>query len=137
MRVLLTGASGQLGAYLIGRLRGAGHEVSAWSGSKGGTRLGVAVRPVDRTDPGATERAVLAVAGAVVARLSLLFGASRSGVPTYLDRTLDALRRGEPQTFFEDEFRTPLDLDTAAGALAGLLASDASGLVHVAGRERL
>lgn len=82
------------------------------------------------------ETAVLA-AGGLVARLSLLFGPSRSDRPSYLDRTFDALRRGAPQFFFEDEYRTPLDLATAAEALARLLAADVSGLLHVSGRERL
>ena len=39
-----------------------------------------------------------------------------------------ALRQGRPQTFFEDEFRTPLDLPTAAAILVRLVASDVTGL---------
>jgi dTDP-4-dehydrorhamnose reductase len=225
MRVVLTGASGQLGSYVVGRLVAGGHDVAAWSGARGGERAGVALRPVDLADAAATERAlaeadpeaiihaaalsaveevrrdpvrgravnieatarlagwcarrgrrivytstdlvfdgsrpwyreddparpvlaygrtkldaepaVLATPGALVARLSLLYGASRSDQPSYLDRTFEGLRRGEPQTFFEDEYRTPLDLATAADALVRLLQSDVTGLVHVAGRERL
>jgi dTDP-4-dehydrorhamnose reductase len=225
MRVVLTGASGQLGSYVVGRLVAGGHEVSAWSGARGGERVGLALRPVDLADAAATERAlsevdpdaiihaaalssveevrrdpergravnveatarlaawcarrgrrmvytstdlvfdgsrpwyreddparspltygrtkheaepaVLAVPGALAARLSLLYGPSRSDQPSYLDRTIAGLRRGEPQTFFEDEYRTPLDLVTAADALVRLLESGATGLIHVAGRERL
>ena len=48
-----------------------------------------------------------------------------------------ALARGEPRSFFEDEFRTPLDYRTAADILARLIESDATGIVHVGGRERL
>jgi dTDP-4-dehydrorhamnose reductase len=80
---------------------------------------------------------VLALRRGLVARLSLLFGPTHAGRPIYYDRTIAALRRGEPQTFFEDEFRTPLDLRTAAAALARLAVGDARGLVHVAGRERV
>jgi dTDP-4-dehydrorhamnose reductase len=47
------------------------------------------------------------------------------------------MRRGEPQTLFEDEFRTPLDLATAARALVGLAEVGATGIVHLAGRERM
>jgi dTDP-4-dehydrorhamnose reductase len=83
------------------------------------------------------ERHVLGVAGGLVARLSLLYGPTRAERPGYYDRTILALRRGEPQVFFEDEFRTPLDLWTAAEALAGLAVSRASGLVHVSGIERV
>jgi dTDP-4-dehydrorhamnose reductase len=77
------------------------------------------------------------VAAGLVVRVGLLFGPSRCDRPTYLDRALSGLRRGEPQTFFEDEFRTPLDLETAADALVRLLELGAVGLVHLGGRERL
>ncbi len=221
MRVVLTGASGQLGAYLCESLAGAGHAVSAWSGRQTGGLL----LPVDLTDAGAVsralaeadpevilhagavssaeavrrdpararavnveatarladwcgrhgrkilftstdlvfdgsrpwwregdppgpvlaygrtkaeaEQAVLAVAGGLVVRLSLLYGPSRAGRPTYSDRTIDGWRRGEAQTFFGDEYRTPLDLASAAEALVRLAGSEASGRVHLAGRERL
>lgn len=47
MRILVTGASGQLGAYLIRRFNVAGHEVRAWSASQSGERDGVRLEPVD------------------------------------------------------------------------------------------
>ena len=224
MRVVLTGASGQLGTYLVARLAEAGHVVIAWSGSVLGTVGGIPLHRVELTDPESVARALkdadpeavlhaaalstvdaarrdparaqavnveatatladwcgrrgrrfiytstdlvfgglrpwsreddpaepvlvygrskldgeasALASGGLVARLSLLFGPSRSDLPTYLDRTFAALRRGVPQTFFEDEFRTPLDLSTAAGILTRLLVTDATGLLHVAGRERL
>jgi dTDP-4-dehydrorhamnose reductase len=225
MRVVLTGASGQLGAYVLGALLKAGHTVSAWSGGGRGERSGVGLRPVDLADARAVESAlgecdpglvihagavssaeavrldpargravnvdgtatlagwcarrgrkliytstdlvfdganapyaedapahpvlaygqskldaepaVLAAPGGLVARLSLMYGPSRSGRESYFDRTLAALRRGEPQAFFEDEFRTPLDLATAAEALVRLAQTDFSGRVHVGGVERL
>ncbi len=225
MRIVLTGASGQLGAYLIDRLVAAGHDVSAWSGTEVGHRDGLALVPVDLTDAGATDRAlaeadpevivhaaaisradvvfrdpdrgravnvgatarlaewsarlgrrlvsistdmvfdgsrpwnceddpaepilaygrtkrdaepaVLATTRGLVARISLLFGPSRSGRASPFDRTLAVLREGRPQTLFRDEFRTPLDLATAAEALVRLAESDVSGLIHVAGHERV
>jgi dTDP-4-dehydrorhamnose reductase len=45
MRLLLTGASGQLGAYLLRELRN--QEVIAWSGSRTGELFGLPLRPVD------------------------------------------------------------------------------------------
>jgi dTDP-4-dehydrorhamnose reductase len=225
MRVVLTGASGQLGAYLIARLRRGGNELIGWSGREGVTRDGLELIPVDLTDRVATDRAlaaadpdlivhaaalsraeevrrdpergrvinveatrrlaawcgdrgrrlvftstdlvfdgsrawnreddpavptleygrnkrlaeaaVLAIPTGLVARVSLLYGPSRAGREAYYDRAIDALRRGEPQAFFLDEFRTPLDLATAAEALARLAMLDARGLVHVGGTERV
>jgi dTDP-4-dehydrorhamnose reductase len=83
------------------------------------------------------EAGVLAVPQGLVVRLSLLYGPTRADRPVFYDHALAALGRGEPQTFFEDEFRTPLDLATAARALARLATSDACGVVHLGGPERL
>ena len=225
MRVLLTGASGQLGAYLLDALVARGHEVRAWTGVTEGIRGDLALRPVDltnadatvrqlaaddpevvihaaalsaadavRRDPerghalnvSATERlahwcrargrrliftstdlvfdgsrpwwresdlpcaileygrtkqaaepAVLAVPSGLVARLSLLYGRSKCGRPGFFDRARAAMRAGQPQTFFADEYRTPLDYVTAADILARLAASSVTGVLHIAGRERL
>jgi len=225
MRVLLTGASGQLGAYLIDPIRAAGHDLIAWSGGATGHRGDVALTAVDLADPAATGRAldaadpgvilhaaaistaegvrrdpergravnveatarlagwctrrgrrlvftstdmvfdgskswwreddpadpllaygrtkrvaepaVLACPGGLVARLPLMYGPTRCGRPGFFDRSLDALRRGEPQAFFADEYRTPLHLDAAASILTRLLGSDVVGLIHVAGAERV
>ena len=83
------------------------------------------------------ERFVRNIPAGLVVRLSLLYGPSRSGRATYLDRAIEGLRRGEPQTFFEDEYRTPLDLDSAARGLICLAETNFSGLLHLGGRERL
>ncbi|MFO0910548.1 MAG: SDR family oxidoreductase [Isosphaeraceae bacterium] len=84
------------------------------------------------------EAAALAAPGGIVARLSLLYGPAKpGGVATYLDRAMTAFHQGETQAFFEDEFRTPLDLETAAEILVRLAESDRSGLVHVGGAERV
>ncbi len=56
MRVLVTGASGQLGAYLIEGLQSRGHEVRGWSGRTTGRRGAVTLVPVDLADPDAVER---------------------------------------------------------------------------------
>ena len=56
MRVLLTGASGQLGAYLIeSRWIAAGHDVGR-RGAAVRRAGGVALRPVDLTDAGPARR---------------------------------------------------------------------------------
>ncbi len=225
MRVVLTGASGQLGAYLIEALRRGGHEVIAWSGTDAGDRSGVALTPVDLTNEEGVKRAleaadpeailhaaalssaegvrreptlgfainvdatarlarwcarnerrllftstdlvfsgrsswnreddpadsilaygktkrlaeplVTAAPRGLVARVSLLYGHSRCGRPSFFETTIAKVRRGEVQTLFEDEFRTPLDLTTAAEFLTALLSSETTGVVHVAGTERI
>ena len=54
MRILITGASGQLGAYLLRELKESSHEVIAWSGSSTGKLSGFALRPVNLTRPDVT-----------------------------------------------------------------------------------
>jgi dTDP-4-dehydrorhamnose reductase len=225
MRVVLTGASGQLGSTLVAHLAGAGHQISAWSGTEAGTRGAVTLRPLDLVDDEAVERglgeadpevvihtaalssadavrrdpararavnteatarlaawcaahdrrmvytstdlvfdgskswyresdraepilaygrtklegepSVLAAPGGVVARISLMYGPSRSGRPSYYEQTIAGLRGGTPQTFFEDEYRTPLDLESAAAVLVRLAESDVRGVLHVGGPERV
>lgn len=50
-KVLVTGASGKLGAYIVKALRERGREVVAWSGRQVGEVCGVALRPVELGDP--------------------------------------------------------------------------------------
>lgn len=83
------------------------------------------------------ETHVLGAPRGLVARLCLLFGAPASAAPDFIALALAALRRGEPRSFFVDEFRTPLPYSAAAEALVRLIESDATGIVHVGGRERL
>ena len=85
----------------------------------------------------AAEQFVLAMPKGVVARLSLLFGPSRSGKQGYFDRTTAALKSGMPQAFFTDELRTPLHYAVAAEVLIRLAGSETRGLIHVGGLERL
>lgn len=223
-RLLLTGASGLLGGYLLEQVRGR-PGVVAWSGSTAAVRAGVALQPIDLTDLSAVERsfrdaapaavihaaamagvadcardprrarrvnteatatlarlcaaagarlllvstdlvfdgehapyaedavprplsvygrskadaeaAVLARAGHAVARVSLLYGPSLGDRPGFFDLQLRALRGGDALSLFADEWRTPLDLPTAALALLRLVESDATGLFHIGGPERM
>ena len=50
MKLLITGASGLLGAYLLAEARAAGDDVTAWSGRCTGARDGVPLRQVDLAD---------------------------------------------------------------------------------------
>ena len=225
MRILVTGASGQLGSYLLDQLIAEPHEVIAWSGSSAGRQAGFHLRQVDLTDEqgvaaaledanpdllihaaamssaeavhcdrvrgwavnvagthlladwtarhdrrvvltstdlvfdglkswnreddpaepildyGRTKRAaepfVLAVPRGLVARISLLYGPTRSAREGFFDRAIDALRQGQQRTFFSDELRTPIDYLTASQMLIRLALSELTGIIHVGGRERL
>lgn len=225
MRVLITGASGQLGAYLLQHYAGRGVSTVAWSGSSTGDLCGVALEPVDlentvdieqhldRARPEliihsaavsgvgdayqnpararainttATARlaqlaadrdcrivyistdmvfdgeqgnfkepdeanplsvygkskldaepAVLALSSGLVIRVSLLYGTSLIGRPTFVQQLLRAIGKGETFRLFDDEWRTPLDLETAARSIAIAAESDAVGLLHLGGRTKL
>jgi dTDP-4-dehydrorhamnose reductase len=83
------------------------------------------------------EAAVMAISRTAVARLSLLHGPCLTGRSSFFDRMVTALRENRPIPLFTDEWRTPLDLPTAAKALVALGRSDVNGLLHVGGPERL
>jgi dTDP-4-dehydrorhamnose reductase len=85
----------------------------------------------------AAEAAVRACPGGLVARVALLYGPTPNGRASFFDTSVAALREGRPVQFFADEYRTPLDYRTAAGCLAALAETGATGTVHVAGFERL
>lgn len=225
MRLLLTGASGQLGAYLIRELQAAGLEFTAWSGAAADQRCGVKLRPVDLGDEGATSAAFTDAAPTVVlhaaavsrvadclrdparaqainaggaailaalcarqsarlvyvstdlvfdgekgnygesdapapvseygrskaagelatraapdhavVRVSLLYGPARNGRTSFFEDQISALRAGRPIPLFHDEWRSPLDLATAARALLAVAVSDYQGTLHVSGPERM
>jgi dTDP-4-dehydrorhamnose reductase len=225
MRLLLTGASGQLGGYLLRVLREKGLPAVAWSGSRTGELFGFPLQPVNLAEPeavsdafhaarptlivhtaalasvaecfrdpprahrinaegtavlarladqtgtrllhvstdlvfdgergayreqdiprplsvygrskAAAERAVLAFPRTVVVRVSLLFGPSIVGRPSFFDQQVSALREGKPCTLFADEWRTPLGLMTAAQALLAVARSDFTGVLHLGGPERM
>src|SRR5439155_2744036 len=71
----------------------------------------------------ADAEAAVRAAGGLVVRVSLLYGPSLSGRPSFFDDQAAALRSGRPLTLFEDEWRTPLALPAAARALVELARS--------------
>ena len=82
------------------------------------------------------EVAALAVPRSAAVRVSLLYGPSLHGRPSFFDEQAAALRAGRPVTLFRDEWRTPFDLVTAARALLAVAESDFTGLLHVGGPEQ-
>lgn len=61
MRILVTGASGLLGGYVLRHLSRTQHAVTAWSGSQSGQRFGIRLNPVPLTDPELVGQALSAV----------------------------------------------------------------------------
>ena len=81
---------------------------------------------------------VLGYARGLVLRLPLMYGfPEATRPPTFFESMLRALRERRPIPLFEDEFRTPLWLDDAARACSALGHTEAVGVIHVGGPERL
>ena len=57
--------------------------------------------------------------------------------PTSTNWILDGLRRGDAINMFEDVFFTPIHTDVLAMTVHSLLASNAKGVFHVVGDEKL
>lgn len=76
-------------------------------------------------------------ARALIVRLPLLVGPSNARGLGATDSVLAAVDRGESPALFEDEWRTPLDVRSAAEALLELATKDVAGIVHLAGPERI
>jgi dTDP-4-dehydrorhamnose reductase len=76
---------------------------------------------------------------AVVARIALLFGPTRTARRGFFDGMVSSLRAtdGAPLRLFEDEWRTPISLRRAAQALHLLVGSDVTGIVNVGGPARM
>lgn len=83
------------------------------------------------------ERAVVAAdPDALVARLPLCWDERGRGAGAG-EELLAAVERGARPKLFTDEWRTPLHVEDAARALVELAHARASGLLHVAGPERI
>jgi dTDP-4-dehydrorhamnose reductase len=87
----------------------------------------------------AGERAVLAAdPGAAVARVALVLGRGHGARGSASESVLWGLGAGRRVLLFSDEYRTPIDAESVADAVARLLGRDsAAGLFHLGGRERL
>ncbi|MHB8973515.1 MAG: SDR family oxidoreductase [Pirellulaceae bacterium] len=83
------------------------------------------------------ERPVLDYPRHLVLRISLLFGPSINGRPAFFEQQLQALKNGSPCTLFRDEWRTPLDLQTAAEGLLDVVHADVTGILHFGGPQRM
>src|SRR5437588_13085642 len=71
-RILVTGASGQLGGYLLRALRERDASVVAWSGSSRGVLFGYPLDPVDLRDPNAVTAAFRAARADIIIHAAAL-----------------------------------------------------------------
>jgi len=86
----------------------------------------------------AGEAAVLdANPDALVARLSLIYGASSSRIRSASEGLIAALGQGRRLGLFTNEYRTPVLVDDLVRAVIFLAESDFSGMIHLAGPDRL
>lgn len=85
----------------------------------------------------AAEKAVLSAwPHAAVCRLPLMFGVGHGNRTTFDEKMIADLRAGREVLLFQDEYRTPVDLESAAGGLLNLLDKD-RGLFHLGGERRV
>jgi dTDP-4-dehydrorhamnose reductase len=86
-RILITGASGQLGGYLLRELAGK-PDIIAWSGTRGGDLFGFPLCPVDLADPEGVAMAFRAARPDAVLHLAALSAVSACHAdPTRAERT--------------------------------------------------
>ncbi|MEW6601305.1 MAG: NAD(P)-dependent oxidoreductase [Nitrospirota bacterium] len=74
--------------------------------------------------------------GAAVCRMPLMFGDPGPAASSFFQTMLKAFKEGRELSLFEDEYRTPVSGQTAAGGLL-LAVEKIHGLVHLGGRERI
>jgi dTDP-4-dehydrorhamnose reductase len=90
-----------------------------------------------RTKRAGEEAVLAALPTAAIVRVALVVGRGHGPRPTSTEGVAWALRAGEPMRLFTDEYRTPVDPESVAEAIARLIAGPGAGLYHLGGPERL
>jgi dTDP-4-dehydrorhamnose reductase len=106
----------------------------AWSSE------GVPARPLGvygRTKLLAEEAALAEAPRAAVLRVALVHGRGFGRRATASEGVAWALREGRPLRLFTDEYRSPLDAESVADAIARVVTRGAGGRFHIGGQERL
>lgn len=83
------------------------------------------------------ERCVLSSSRHLVLRMSLMFGPAINERPSFFQQQIAALRANTTCRLFRDEWRTPLDLQSAANGLLDVATSDVAGILHFGGPQRM
>lgn len=91
-----------------------------------------------RSKLAAEEVTLKASSDAVVLRVALVSGLGHGPRFTASESVARQLRKGEPITLYEDEWRTPVDPESVAEAIRAVLRRpQASGRFHIAGADRV
>jgi dTDP-4-dehydrorhamnose reductase len=90
-----------------------------------------------RTKALAEERVLNAKLESLIARVAITFGPSVQGNKGPSDWILSRLAKDQPVTLYKDEFRNPLSSTTLVPLLLKLAQSSLTGVIHVAGSERV
>lgn len=85
----------------------------------------------------AAEQALAEFDHTLIVRIPLMYGLPCARRETTFVKQIAALKAGEPLRLFTDEFRTPVWLADAARAVIGLARTELTGLIHLAGPQRL
>jgi len=99
-----------------------------------------AARPIQvygRTKLAGEEAALAVHPDAAVARVTLVVGRGHGPRGTASEAVAWGLRAGRPLRLFADEYRTPVDPESVARAVALLLRGTATGRFHLGGPERV
>lgn len=83
------------------------------------------------------ESPVLASKRNIVIRFPMLFGPTLLGNPRFTDSMIRKLKAGETVTLFDDEYRSAIAVDIAAEGMTLAANSDAVGVFHLGGQDRL
>ncbi|MFH1010538.1 MAG: SDR family oxidoreductase [bacterium] len=84
------------------------------------------------------EKAVLAASSQnLVIRLNLVVGKARGFGISFTERILKDIRKKGKATLFADQYRSPIHVRSVVSAIAELIESEVSGLLHLGGPQRL
>ncbi len=72
-----------------------------------------------------------------VIRLSLMYGINLNLQPTFFHRILHSMHHRQDLDLFQDQYRTMISVSNAAECLLEIAESDFSGILHLAGPERI
>lgn len=111
-----------------------------FDGTRGNYREGDPLEPVNiyGETKKAAERAILTlVDDSVVLRLNNTYGPPHFRGGSFSEWILDREHSGQPITLFVDQYRSPLDVITAARAIVELIDHPFQGVLHLGGANRV
>lgn len=100
------------------------------------TDLPSPVTPYGRNLQFFEEQINMHVSNHLIVRPSYLYGFSMGVLDSRLVKTLNLLEDGETVSYFDDMFKSPLEVNQAARIITKLLEAERRGTIHVAGERR-